>query len=97
MTVSWTPGRLTLAGDIGTVSREDGLAAAVEALQLADAELLIDCGRVTSIDASGVAFLVGLARFAFERGIQPRLINPPRPLRTQLRRSGAQSLFERES
>jgi anti-anti-sigma regulatory factor len=94
LTVSWIPGRLTLAGEVGAVSREDGLAAAVEALRLADGELLIDCGRVTSIDPSGVAFLVGLARFAIERGVPARLIDPPRNVRTQIRRAGAQSLFE---
>ena len=97
MTVSWIPGRLTLVGDIGAVSREDGLAAAVEALRSANAELLIDCARVTSIDPSGVAFLVGLARFAIERGVRARLLDPPRQVRTHIRRAGAQPLFEWES
>jgi anti-anti-sigma regulatory factor len=94
VTVSWVPGRLTLAGEIGTVSRQAGLAAAVEALQCADGELVIDCAGVTSIDPIGVAFLVGLARFAVERGVRSRLLDPPRHVRTQLKRAGAQSLFE---
>ena len=93
MTVSWIPGRLTLAGDIGTLSRDDGLAAAVEALRLAEGELLIDCVRVTSIDSGGVAFLVGLAGYAAERGVGARLIHPPRHVRSQIRRAGAESVF----
>jgi ABC-type transporter Mla MlaB component len=93
MTVWWTPGRLILAGAIGTASRED-LAAALEALQQADGELLIDCARVTSIDPDGVAFLVGLARHASDQGARPRLIGPPRHVRAQIRHAGAQSLFE---
>ena len=93
VTVSWIPGRLTLAGDIGTVSRDAGLAAAVEALRLAEGELLIDCSRVTSIDSGGVAFLVGLAGFAGERGIRAHLVDVPRHVRSQLRRAGADSMF----
>ena len=73
-----------------TAKREIGsLIASVQAIEP-------DCGGITKVDDRGVAFLMGMAGFAGDRGVRIRLVDVPRTLRARLRRANIEALFEWE-
>lgn len=96
MSLRWTPGVLILDGPLNRGVGPDGLQVAADALRSADGVLIADCGGITKVDDRGVAFLLGVAGFANDRGVRIRLVDVPRTLRARLRRAQIDTLFEWE-
>ena len=92
----WTPGVLILDGPINRGVGPDALQVAADALGSADGVLIADCGGITKVDDRGVAFLMGMAGFANDRGVRIRLVDVPRTLLARLRRANIEALFDWE-
>jgi ABC-type transporter Mla MlaB component len=96
LSLRWTPGVLILDGPIDRSVGPEALQIAADALGSADGVLVADCGGITKVDDRGVAFLMGVAGFASDRGVRIRLVDVPRSLRARLRRAQIETLFDWE-
>lgn len=96
MSLRWTPGVLILDGPLNRSAGPDALEAAAAALGSANGVLIADCRGITKVDDRGVAFLLGVAAFANDRGVRIRLVGVPRSLQSRLRRAQIETVFDWE-
>src|SRR6476619_7799187 len=57
---------------------------ALTAIETSHGRLVVECATLESFDESGVALLIGLARYSERRQLRVELVDPPNALRENL-------------